>query len=152
MDILICFLNNFWTLGIGQTENTQIRVFVYFQFDHSRSRKLIPKAYFKWECPYYYKSGVTEGPKGLYKGPCTPLECSLRPHQATQMTPGPLWTRQNIHEAFLTSNKNLVTWKLFSFDGAPQFTEPLKWLSTKSRISANLSHLQPFPAIQIVCW
>ena len=30
----ICFWNQFWTLGSGQTENMQICVFVYFQFDH----------------------------------------------------------------------------------------------------------------------
>ena len=30
----ICFWNQFSTLGSGQTENTQIRVLEYFQFDH----------------------------------------------------------------------------------------------------------------------
>ena len=32
----ICFRNQFWTLESGQTENTQICVFVYFQFDHGK--------------------------------------------------------------------------------------------------------------------
>ena len=37
----------------GQTENTQIRVSAYFQFDNSLSQKLIPKADLKRECPYF---------------------------------------------------------------------------------------------------
>ena len=57
------------------------------------------------------------------------LERSLRPIQATQVTPGPFWTRQKkTREAFWTSNKNLATWNLFSIEGAPQFTEHLKRL------------------------
>ena len=36
----ICFRNQFWTLGSGQTENTQIRVFAYFQFDHFPKSKI----------------------------------------------------------------------------------------------------------------
>ena len=48
----ICFQNQFLTLG-GQTENTQVRIFAYFQFDHFRKSKLIPKADLKWQCPYF---------------------------------------------------------------------------------------------------
>ena len=42
MDILIqiCFKNQFSTLGSGQTENTPIRVYVYFQFDHFLKSKI----------------------------------------------------------------------------------------------------------------
>ena len=29
-----CFQSQFWTSGSGQTENTELRVFAYFQFDH----------------------------------------------------------------------------------------------------------------------
>ena len=36
----ICFRNHFSTLGSGQTENTQIRVFVYFLFDHFPKSKI----------------------------------------------------------------------------------------------------------------
>ena len=37
------------------------------------------------------------------------LELPLRSIQATQMTTGPFWTRQNKFEVFWTSNRNLVT-------------------------------------------
>ena len=40
-------------------------------------------------------------------------------------------------EAFGTSNKNLATLKLFSIEGAPQFTVPLK------RLWANIFFLSP---------
>ena len=50
----ICFKNQFSTSGSGETENTQIRVFVYFPFDHFPKLKLILKADLKWECPYFY--------------------------------------------------------------------------------------------------
>ena len=36
----ICFKNQFSTLGSGQTENTRIRVYVYFQFDHFPKSKI----------------------------------------------------------------------------------------------------------------
>ena len=38
--IEICFRNQFFTLGTGHTENMQIRVFVYFQFDHLPKLKI----------------------------------------------------------------------------------------------------------------
>ena len=36
----ICFKNQFSTSGSGQTENTRIRVYVYFQFDHFLKSKI----------------------------------------------------------------------------------------------------------------
>ena len=36
----ICFKNKFSTPGSGQTENTRIRVYVYFQFDHFPKSKI----------------------------------------------------------------------------------------------------------------
>ena len=36
----ICFQNQFLTLGSGQTENTRIRKYVYFQFDHFPKSKI----------------------------------------------------------------------------------------------------------------
>ena len=36
----ICFLYQFLTLGSGQTENTQIRVFAHFQFDQFPKLKI----------------------------------------------------------------------------------------------------------------
>ena len=36
----ICFWNQFWTSGSGQTENMQIRVFADFQFDHFPKSKI----------------------------------------------------------------------------------------------------------------
>ena len=35
-----CFKNQFSTLGSGQTENTHIREYVYFQFDHFPKSKI----------------------------------------------------------------------------------------------------------------
>ena len=49
----ICFQNQFSTLGSGQTENTRIREYVYFQFDHLPKSKIDFKADLKWECPYF---------------------------------------------------------------------------------------------------
>ena len=57
------------------------------------------------------------------------LECSLRPIHATPVNTGPFWTRHKKLEAFQTLSKNFATWKLFSIEGAPQFTELLKRLS-----------------------
>ena len=36
----ICFQNQFWTSGSGQTKNMQIPVFAYFQFDHLPKSKI----------------------------------------------------------------------------------------------------------------
>ena len=36
----ICFKNQFSTWGSGQTENTRIRVYVYFQFNHFPKSKI----------------------------------------------------------------------------------------------------------------
>ena len=36
----ICFQNQFLTSGSGQTENTQVRIFAYFQFDHFPKSKI----------------------------------------------------------------------------------------------------------------
>ena len=36
----ICFKNQFSTSGRGQTENTRIREYVYFQFDHFPKSKI----------------------------------------------------------------------------------------------------------------
>ena len=35
-----CFKNQFSTLGSGQTENSRIREYVYFQFDHFPKSKI----------------------------------------------------------------------------------------------------------------
>ena len=43
----ICFRNQFLTLGSGQTENTQIHVFVYFQFDHLPKSKIDSESRFE---------------------------------------------------------------------------------------------------------
>ena len=56
------------------------------------------------------------------------LERSLRPIQATHVTPGTFRTRQKRLEAFPNLNKNLATSNLFSIEVSPQFTEPLKRL------------------------
>ena len=36
----ICFKNQFLTSGSGQTENTRIHVYMYFQFDHFPKLKI----------------------------------------------------------------------------------------------------------------
>ena len=36
----ICFKNQFSTSGSGHTENTRVRVYVYFQFDHFPKSKI----------------------------------------------------------------------------------------------------------------
>ena len=43
----ICFRNKFSTSGSGQTENTQIRVFAYFQFDHFPKSKIDSESRFE---------------------------------------------------------------------------------------------------------
>ena len=43
----ICFRNQFKTLGSGQTENTQVRVFVYFPLDHFPKSKIDSKSRFE---------------------------------------------------------------------------------------------------------
>ena len=43
----ICFRNQFSTSGSGQTENTQIYVFAYFQFDHFPKSKIDSKSRFE---------------------------------------------------------------------------------------------------------
>ena len=43
----ICFRNQFLTSGSGQTENTQIRVFAYFQFDHFPKLKIDSESKFE---------------------------------------------------------------------------------------------------------
>ena len=43
----ICFCNQYWTSGSGQTENTQIRVYVYFLFDHFPKSKINSEIQFK---------------------------------------------------------------------------------------------------------
>ena len=43
----ICFRNQFWTRESGQTENTQIRVFSYFPFDHFLKSKFYSKSRFE---------------------------------------------------------------------------------------------------------
>ena len=43
----ICFRNQFSTSGSGQTENTQIRVFAYFQFDHFPKSKIDSESIFE---------------------------------------------------------------------------------------------------------
>ena len=43
----ICFRNQFSTSGSGQTENTQICVFAYFQFDHFPKSKIDSESRFE---------------------------------------------------------------------------------------------------------
>ena len=43
----ICFQNQFSTLGSGQTENTQIHVFAYSQFDHFPKSKIYSESRFE---------------------------------------------------------------------------------------------------------
>ena len=43
----ICFRNQFWTSGSGQTKNTQIRIFAYFPFDHFPKSKIDSESRFK---------------------------------------------------------------------------------------------------------
>ena len=57
----ICFRNQFLTLESGQTENKQIRVFAYFQFQHLTKSQLILKANLKYECPYFYSEFFFKG-------------------------------------------------------------------------------------------
>ena len=40
----ICFQNQFLTSGSGRTENTQIRIFAYFSFDHFPKSKIYSKS------------------------------------------------------------------------------------------------------------
>ena len=40
----ICFLNKFTTSVSGQTENTQTRVFAYFQFKHFPKSKIVSQS------------------------------------------------------------------------------------------------------------
>ena len=43
----ICFRNQFWTFVSGQTENTHIRVYVYFQFDRFPKSKINSESRFE---------------------------------------------------------------------------------------------------------
>ena len=43
----ICFWNQFLTSGSGQTENTQIRIFTYFQSDHFLKSKIDSESRFE---------------------------------------------------------------------------------------------------------
>ena len=43
----ICFWNQLTTSGSGQTENTQISTFAYFQFDHFQKSKIETESRFK---------------------------------------------------------------------------------------------------------
>ena len=49
----ICFRNQFWTLGSGLTENMQIRVFVYFLFDHFPKSKIDFESRFEMRMPIF---------------------------------------------------------------------------------------------------
>ena len=49
----ICFRNQFLTLGSGQTENTQIRVFAYFKFAHFLKSKIDSKRRFEKRMPIF---------------------------------------------------------------------------------------------------
>ena len=48
----ICFYNQFLTAGSGQTGNTQIRVFAYFQFDH------FPKLQIDFKCGFQMRISI----------------------------------------------------------------------------------------------
>ena len=50
----ICFRNPFSPSGSGQTENTQIRVFAYFPFDHFLKSKIYKR------CTFTFLSLLTE--------------------------------------------------------------------------------------------
>ena len=49
----ICFQNQFLTSGSGQTENTQIRIFAYFQFDHFPKLKIDSESRFEKRMPIF---------------------------------------------------------------------------------------------------
>ena len=49
----VCFRNQFSTLGSGQTENTQICVFVYFPFDHFPKSKIDFERRFEKRMPIF---------------------------------------------------------------------------------------------------
>ena len=78
-------------------------------------------------CCRCYKKSKKASKKDLAH-PENYLERFLRPIHATQVIPWPFWTRQKKLEPYKTSNKNVVTWNIFSIEGAPQFTELLKQL------------------------
>ena len=59
-------------------------------------------------CPRCYRRSKKASKKALAH-PKDHLERSLRPIQATQVTPGPFWTKQKRLEDFRTSNENLST-------------------------------------------
>ena len=61
------------------------------------------------ECVSQVLQMVLKATKKALAHPKDNLEGSLRPIQATQLSPGPFWTRQKRLEAFRTSNKNLAT-------------------------------------------
>ena len=56
----ICFRNQFLTFGSGQTENTQICIFVYTLIHHFPKSKLILKADLKREGPYFFSNFFNE--------------------------------------------------------------------------------------------
>ena len=78
-------------------------------------------------CHWCYKRSK-KAPKKAFAHPKDHLERSLMPIQATQVTPGPLWTRQKGLEAFQTSNKKMRLETYFPLKEPPQFTEPQKQL------------------------
>ena len=49
----ICLQNRFWTSGNGQTENTCIRVHVFFQFDHFPESKIDFESRFEKRMPIF---------------------------------------------------------------------------------------------------
>ena len=56
-----------------------------------------------------------------------------------QMTINPICTSVEKFEVFWTSKENLVTWNLFSIEGAQQFREPLKQLCARMSFQNALS-------------
>ena len=87
-------------------------------------------------CCSCYKRSKKASKKALAH-PKDHLECSLRPIQATQLTPWPFWTGQQ--------KKNPLDFKWKSDDlkpifhwRSPQFTESLKRLCTSNIISVEL--------------
>ena len=56
----ICFWNQFLTLGSGQNENTQIRIFVYFLFDYFPKSKIYFESIFLKKWPYFYQFFLKE--------------------------------------------------------------------------------------------
>ena len=62
----VCLWNKFWTLGSGQTENTQIHVFAYFPFDHFPKSKIDFESRFEMRMYIFFFKNFLLKSFGLY--------------------------------------------------------------------------------------